>query len=141
MVSLLHLLTYVVEITNKLFEDKNIKNVDMIRYEVALTCGSVERFLEIGFGYTLLIDGMIVGFCTSEYHAGTECGIGIEVIEKYQKQGLATQMVKSFLYEAKIRGITPYWECWADNLASKNTAIKNGFTKITDYPVVEIIFN
>jgi len=117
-----------------------IDNLEMIVHEVSSTLGSLDKFLSRGFGYTLVLDNRISGFCTSEYQSAGECAIGIEVLTPFQRQGYASKMVAGFLAECRERHLQPYWECWSDNIASIRTAERNGFARVADYPVLVITF-
>jgi len=117
-----------------------LENFCMIRDEVESTLGSFEKFLEKGFGYALVFETHVCGFCTAEYLSAGECAIGIEVLNEYQQQGFASQMTASFLQECARRGLTPYWECWKNNIPSVKTAERTGFEKQAEYPVVFVMF-
>ena len=119
---------------------KALDNFDMIREEVNSTLGSVEKFLAMGFGYALVLENRICGFCTAEYLSEKECAIGIAVEEEYRQQGYASQMTACFLGECARRGLMPYWECWKNNIPSAKTAERAGFEKLADYPVLLVEF-
>ena len=115
-------------------------NFAMIRDEVESTLGSFDRFLKEAFGYALVVEGRVCGFCTSEYLSAGECAIGIEVLPEYQRKGYASRMTACLLGDCAARGLTPYWECWKYNMPSYKTAERSGFEKIMDYPVLFVEF-
>ena len=115
-------------------------NFSMIQEEVESTLGSVEKFFAMGFGYALVLDNQVCGFCTAEYISETECAIGIAVDTAYRRQGHAAHMTACFLGECRRRGLTPYWECWKNNIPSAKTAEGAGFKKLADYPVLLVEF-
>lgn len=117
-----------------------LNNFSMIREEVESTLGSFEKFLAEGFGYALVMETKVCGFCTAEYLSAGECAIGIEVLQEYQKMGYASHMTACFLQECKRRGLSPYWECWKNNIPSAKTAERAGFIKLKDYPVLFLVF-
>ena len=78
------------------FMESDVDNKQMIIDEV----GETARFLINGFGYALVIDGQIQGFCTTEYHAEKELALGIEVLAAYQRKGYAKTMVSAALKTA-----------------------------------------
>ncbi len=117
-----------------------LANFSMIQDEVESTLGSFEKFLAEGFGYTLVMETQVCGFCTAEYLSAGECAIGIEVLREYQLRGYASQMTACFLHECSKRGLTPYWECWGNNIPSIKTAEHAGFSKLPDYPVLLVEF-
>jgi RimJ/RimL family protein N-acetyltransferase len=118
-----------------------LDNFSMIRDEVESTLGSFEKFLAEGFGYTLVMENRVCGFCTAEYLSAGECAIGIEVLQEYQKKGFASHMTACFLQECSKRGLTPYWECWKNNIPSVRTAEHAGFSGRTEYPVLFVEFH
>ena len=127
-------LTAIVPITENLM-GSNVKNREIIMQEVT-TYKTFDHFLKNGIGYTVLIDEEIHGFCTSEYQSGTELAIGIEVTKSDQKEGYAKAMTFAFLENAIQKGFKVYWESWANNTASINTALSCGFQHEADYPVI-----
>lgn len=127
----------VVEITPELM-NSSLDNLKMITDEVVSTgtYDGMEDYLKRGIGYSVIIDNKVWGFCTSEYPSKAAAAIGIEVLEEYQKQGYARAMTGQFLKKAAQRGLSVYWECWKNNVASSNTALSCGFEKVADYPVL-----
>lgn len=117
-----------------------LENFSMIRDEVESTLGSFDKFLSEGFGYALVMDARVCGFCTAEYLSAGECAIGIEVLQEYQLRGYASHMTSRFLQECERRGLAPYWECWKNNIPSVKTAERAGFLKLKDYPVLFLVF-
>ncbi|QSX06279.1 GNAT family N-acetyltransferase [Sedimentibacter sp. zth1] len=131
--------TNIRRITTELL-NSNVNNIDMIIDEVigTGTYNSMDDFTQRGISFSPVIDNKVCGFCTSEYPTKSEIAIGIEVLEQYQKQGIAKQMTKMFLSEAAKQNLTVNWECWKYNIASANTAKSCGFEKVADYPVIFI---
>ena len=127
----------IVEITSQLM-NSTASNLDMITNEVIPTgtYNNMEDYLMRGIGYTPIIYNKVCGFCTSEYPSKSAIAIGIEVLEEYQRQGYAKAMTEAFLYRATQRGLTIYWECWKNNIASVNTALSCGFEIVADYPIL-----
>lgn len=121
----------IIPITPQLMES-DVRNKEMIINEV----GFINRFLKEGFGYTVVIDGEIQGFCTSEYKSENELAIGIEVAQTHQRKGYAKAMATAFLEEAVGKGYKVYWESWKNNTPSINTALSCGFQHIADYPMI-----
>lgn len=115
---------------------ERFENFGMIREEVESTTGSLERFLSMGFGVALVLESRVCGFCTAEYVSEKECAIGIAVEKECRGQGHAKRMTARFLKECAKRGLTPYWECWKNNLPSVRTAEGAGFEALAEYPVL-----
>lgn len=127
----------IVGITSELMNSK-VGNLDIITEEIigTGTYNDMEDFFLRGTGYTLLVNNKVYGFCTSEYPSKDAIAIGIEVHEKYQKKGYAKAMAELFLNKAAHQGLTVYWECWKNNIASVNTALSCQFEKVADYPIL-----
>lgn len=127
----------IVEITSQLM-NSSANNLDMITNEVIPTgtYNNMEDYLMRGIGYIPIINNKVCGFCTSEYPSKSAIAIGIEVLEEYQRQGYAKAMTKVFLSRATQRGLTVFWECWKNNIASVNTALSCGFEIVADYPIL-----
>ncbi len=115
--------------------NSNVENLSMILDEVT-SYADMEDFVNRGIGFTPIVNNKVCGFCTSEYPTKTEIAIGIEVLEEYQKKGIAKTMTKMLLNEAFKRNLTVYWECWKNNIASVNTALSCGFEKVSDYSII-----
>ena len=122
----------IVEIS-KLIIEEGKENTNLLIDEINGEWNSLEKFYKFGFGYLALDNQKIVGWCTSEYMSQKSCGIGIEVIESYQKQNIAKAMTSAFLNKAKEKSMTPYWDSWDWNKASMKTAISCGFDLVNIY--------
>jgi GNAT superfamily N-acetyltransferase len=100
-----------------------------VKSEIEWMWPSLERFLEKGFGTAAVMDARTIGWCTAEYVSRGKCGIGIEVIEEFQNQGVATATAAHFLEHCLNRNIVAHWECDKDNIGSVRVAEKVGFEK------------
>jgi GNAT superfamily N-acetyltransferase len=131
----------VLEITPELMTS-GVSNLIMIIEEVISTntYDSMEDYLMRGIGYTLIINNKACGFCTSEYPSKESIAIGIEVLKEHQQKGYAKIMARAFLNKAIQRGLTTYWDCWRNNIASVNTALTCKFEKVADYPILLLKF-
>ena len=97
---------------------------------------TVEAFFERSFGYCVVREGAIVGWCMSEYNAGDRCELGIGTAEEHRRRGLATLSGSAVIREAVSRGITDIgWHCHERNMASVATADRLGFTRVLEYQV------
>lgn len=97
---------------------------------------SVDDFLRSKFGYCVQHGDALVGWCLSEYNRPGRCEVGIETVESYRRQGIATLTASAVVRHALARGTGDIgWHCWASNLASIGTASKVGFEQVEDYPV------
>ena len=110
-------------------------NIEFVIGEVRQMWPSIDRFIDHGFGFSLVTSGKVVSWCTSEYVSKDRCGIGIETLREYQNRGLATIAASAFVEHSLQRGIKPHWECDVENLVSRRVAEKIGFMKELDYPI------
>lgn len=119
-----------------LVANAGLKNRDALIEEMQSERVSVEEFLSKSFGFCMLHGEEIVGWCLSEYNSEKECEVGIETVEAYRWQGIATLTASALIEHALAQGMTRIgWHCWADNEGSIATAERIGFEKVTDYPV------
>jgi len=110
-------------------------NKEFVLGEIRQMWPSIDRFVKFGFGFSLLTEECVVCWCTSEYVSKGKCGIGIETLQEYQRRGLATIAASAFVELCIARQIKPYWECNAENVASRRVAEKVGFTRESVYPI------
>ena len=119
-----------------LLERTDLTGLDGVVEEMQSERLTVEAFLERSFGYCVVHEGAIVGWCMSEYNAGDRCEMGIGTAEEHRRKGLATLSGSAVIREAVSRGITDIgWHCYARNVASVATADRLGFTRVLEYPV------
>ncbi len=120
----------------KLLDESQLTNMDALRYEIVSECPSVEEFLKTRLGVCAIIGNEIAGWCLSEYNRGDRCEIGIETVEKFQRQGIGTLTGRALIELAQAQGITRIgWDCYRENASSVATALKLGFEKKSDYSV------
>lgn len=107
---------------------------DDLKNEMCSERASVEEFLKHSFGVTAVSEGMLAGWCLSEYNASPGCEVGIEVAEGHRRKGLALAMVTAFCGEAALRGLGRVgWHCFKTNVPSAATALSAGFAKVLEY--------
>ena len=124
-----------------LVANSGLKNREALIDEMQSERASVEGFLSKSFGFCLLQGQEIAGWCLSEYNSADECEVGIETVEAYRRQGVATLTASALIEHALSQGMTRVgWHCWADNEGSIATARKAGLEKVTDYPVFTVRF-
>ncbi len=112
-----------------------LQNFELVTEEIESCWNALNDFRERGFGFCAHDSERIVGWCTSEYVSGKQCGIGIETLEDAQGRGFATLTASAFVEHCQKRGITPHWDAWATNTPSVRVAEKVGFRKIEDYSI------
>lgn len=124
-------------IDQTLVEDASLVNVDLLIDEIHSESPSLEYFYRQHFGFCALDGRQIVGWCLAEYHYQGRYELGIGTIEDYQRQGIATHMASAVIRRAFAEGATEIgWHCRANNSPSIATALKLGFHKALEYPVV-----
>ena len=97
---------------------------------------SLEHFFRQNFGFCAQDGHTLVAWCLAEYHYQGRYELGIETIEAYQRQGIATHVATAVIKHAFTQGAMEIgWHCWATNTPSRATALKLGFEKVLDYPV------
>lgn len=112
-----------------------LQNFDRLHEEITSCWNALADFQQRGFGFCAHNDETIVGWCTAEYVSAGQCGIGIETVEAYQRQGFAALTASAFAEHALAHGITAHWDTWKQNSPSVTTAEKVGFTKVEDYTI------
>lgn len=120
----------------ELLYNSKLANVHYLREELEKRWYSMDRFLEKGFGYYASRDGEILGWCTAEYLSDKCCGIGIETVQEFKRQGVASILSEMFLRKCREKGLVPYWDTWKSNVSSLSCAKKMEFHKVRDYKVV-----
>lgn len=115
----------IVQITQNFIEN-NLPNTELVISEL-YSYTNVEDFYQNGFGLALVIDGVISGYCLSEYSNNSSYGINIWIDEKYRGLGYARKMVNTFLLHCQENNQTAYWVCNGDNITSNKLAATSGF--------------
>lgn len=116
--------------------DTTLMNRDLLVEEIQSESPSLEHFFRQQFGFCAQDGHQLVAWCLAEYHAQGRYELGIETIEAYRRQGIATRLADAVVRHAFAQGATEIgWHCWAANTPSVATALKVGFEKVLDYPV------
>lgn len=128
-------------ITRELLENADRANAENVLEEIGSCWTALDRFYAQGFGFCVVTDnGDIAGWCTAEYVSDGVCGVGIETVEAYQGQGVATMAARAFVQHCAVRGWTAHWDSWTTNLPSVKVAQKAGFQKVIDYSIQIYMF-
>lgn len=114
-------------IGRKLLARDDLLGLDELRQEIGWMWPDAERYQQHGLGVAALHQQQLVCWCTSEYVGPEACGIGIATAAEYRGRGVATATAARFVREAVRRGLSPCWECGANNQASARVAAKVGF--------------
>lgn len=108
------------------FMEKHLPDTELIVDEL-YSYTNMEDFYQNGFGVALVIDGVVSGYCLSEYSIDNSLGVNIWINEKFRGAGYARNMVNVFLAHCREQGLTAYWVCNADNIRSNKVAVSAGF--------------
>ncbi|MBC8230043.1 GNAT family N-acetyltransferase [bacterium] len=121
-------------IDGKLLERPGLKIPSHVTYWMKTNWGSIEYFMQKGFGFCMLHGNKMVSWCIADCVSGNQCEVGIHTAEEYRKRGLATLTVAATVdYCLSYGFISVGWHCDEDNIGSWKTAEKVGFEKTRDY--------
>jgi len=84
-------------IDNQVLNNTQLGNHNCVIDEITGMWGSVDNFVQNGFGCCAIMDENIISWCTAEYISKSYCGIGIETIEEHEGKGVATIILNEFL--------------------------------------------
>lgn len=126
----------ITNIDGQIIFSSKLANVHFLKKEIEKKWASKNRFVTHGFGYCAIKDKEILGWCTAEYLGNKTCGVGIQTVQEFQRQGVASILSEIFLKKCREKGLVPYWDTWKKNISSLSCAEKIGFRKVTDYKVV-----
>jgi RimJ/RimL family protein N-acetyltransferase len=130
------------QVDEAILGEDSLGNADVLRREIVSECPSQEFFLQHRFGYCLVGQGEIAGWCLSEYNDDDRCELGIETVDAFRRQGVATITASATIEHALTHGVTEIgWHCYASNVPSSATARKVGFEKVRDYAVFYACFD
>ncbi len=126
-------------IDQALVDNTRLKNLEALLEKLRSKRGSVQAFLEHGFGYVLIHESRLASWCLSEYDWGDCCEVNIATEEAYRRRGLATIAGAAMVERALERNIRRIgWGCRKNNLPSAATARRLGFEKVCDHPAYEM---
>jgi RimJ/RimL family protein N-acetyltransferase len=104
--------------------------------------GSVEAFLEGGFGFLALEGDRVASWVLADGIAGGRCEIGVFTEERYRRRRLGALTTAAALEHAFSLGMDQVgWHCAADNEASVRTAEWTGFEKQFEYEMHLILLD
>ena len=97
--------------------------------------GSVDNFLENGFGFCMLHEDTIVSRCIADNVSGGACEVGIGTAEGHRRKGFAALTLAATVEYCLSVGQTRIgWHCLENNIGSWKTAEKAGFELTRRYP-------
>lgn len=96
--------------------------------------GSVDRFLQDGFGFATISECEMVAWSLADCASDDECEIGIRTAPAHRRRGLAAATAAAAVEHALSHGFELVgWHCAQDNLGSIGTAERVGFQRERDY--------
>lgn len=121
---------------------KQLKNIGHVTGWVMSSWGSLENFMEKGFGFCLVHENDIVSWSIADYVAGKDYEIGIHTDENYRRRGFATMTAAAAVDYCLSNGMEHVgWHCWSPNLGSAATAKKVGFRQTIEHPIYHAWYN
>ncbi len=129
------------QVDRELLDRAHLDHIDDVTNEVRDTWGSVDAYLEHGFGFCLTHNGDIASWCLSEYNSEDRCEIGIETFEQYRRRRYAAITASAFLEHCVAENVAPGWHCWESNEPSWKLAERIGFGNPLTYPIYFDWFN
>ncbi|BFH70393.1 GNAT family N-acetyltransferase [Paenibacillus dendritiformis] len=113
-----------------------MKNADFLLTYIGQYWGTLDNFLEKGYGYAALTANKeVASLAISSAMYGSTHAIGVETLEDYQRQGLSSSLVKLLLHKFNEKQIIAWWDCMESNIASQKTAEKAGLCKTHRYKI------
>ena len=101
--------------------------------EVLAECGSLERFLDIGFGVCGVIDGRVVSEAYASIPGDRAYEIGPIVHPEFRRRGVAYAICAALIDECRRRDYETIWSCHRSNEASARLARKLGYRRERPY--------
>lgn len=101
--------------------------------EVLADCGSLERFLDIGFGVCGVMDGRVVSEAYASIPGARAYEIGAIVHPEFRRRGLAYATCAALIDECRRRDYETVWSCHRSNEASARLARKLGYRRERPY--------
>ncbi len=112
------------------------EGIDEVREEVVSEWGTLERFLERGFGSAVVSEGRVAASSIADYVVGNACEIGVHVDSGVRRRGLGTAVAAATAREAFRRGLDQIvWHSWANNAGSIAISRRLGFGDEVFYTV------
>ncbi|WP_176551148.1 GNAT family N-acetyltransferase [Bacillus sp. AFS040349] len=97
--------------------------------------GSVTRFLQHGFGYSITYKNKIVSECISIFASENYAEIDVATSSNFSGMGLASHVSAAFIKHCLEHDKVPRWDCDIHNVGSINLAQKLGFENPRMYSI------
>ncbi|MGQ3480109.1 GNAT family N-acetyltransferase [Paenibacillus sp. TY11] len=113
-----------------LHENRSFNITYIIKY-----WGTVENFIQKGFGFSVTQNNVHAGECVSIFTSLGFAEIDIITNDHFRGRGVAQCTSEAFILECLNRTLTPKWDCDIHNRASINLARKMSFGNPERYSV------
>lgn len=123
-----------------LSEDEGIGNIGEVKGWVTSFWGTLQDFIDTGFGYCLLYQGTLASWCLSVYSSGRHHELGLATMPEFQNRGYATLVTAACVDHCAANRYVAHWHCWEDNRPSIAVAEKVGFERPVGYSVYKFNF-
>lgn len=84
-------------------------------------------FIEQAHGMVAWIDGQPAAICYAAAIANNQAEIDVLTAPEYRRLGLGKLVVEHFIAACRVSGVTPVWDCFANNAASIALSRSCGF--------------
>jgi len=101
--------------------------------EVLADCGTLQRFLDIGFGVCGVMSGLVVSEAYASVPGDRSYEIGAVVRPEFRRQGLAYATCAALIDECSRRRCETIWSCHRSNEASARLARRLGYQRERSY--------
>ena len=129
-------------VDDELLSQSHLEHLDYLKEELCSERPTIEGFLEKSFGFCVLKDEQLAGWCLSEYNTGDRCEVGVATVDAFQRQGLGTVTTLALIEHAFSHGYHRIgWHAWTRNTPSVALALKAGFKKVHDYSIYLCVMN
>lgn len=124
-------------IDRSLLDRRELRVPDHVTGWMANNWGSIDGFLNGGFGFAIVAGNGVVSWSLTDCVSGDRCEIGIRTAPAHRRRGLATITAAAAVEHALSHDFsTVGWHCPEDNLGSIGTAEKVGFHRERDYTAI-----
>jgi RimJ/RimL family protein N-acetyltransferase len=129
--------TIVRRIDLALLNSPKIEIPDHLQEWMGYNWGSINSFLENGFGHVCIYQNNIVSWSLADCISGEACEIGIHTAEEHRRSGFGAIATAANVEYAQSIGLSCIgWQCDAENTGSFRTAEKVGFELEREYVMV-----
>jgi len=123
----------VVQVTEELLQNKNIRNHSFLESRVQDFWESTEQFLQEGGGFCVMHNETVASLCMTGFRYRHIHALGIDTIEQYRGRKLAQIAVRAYAEHLFSQGQSMCWDCTASNKPSSAIAERIGFQREMSY--------